>query len=444
MKLLDIYASILKFVGLEADQHGYINTVINNSKEPATINGLQMIMPTTDHLRNFKPTEEIIFHPLTENSLRGESEVLQKIKLTLNVKLNYTIGIIAQNLLNIIASPEVHSSLTPEQFELLLSVKDADEKSVTNFTSCMVTGAKTRSDRLFINIYLKRGGSHRNKRYARVGVTSFPFYYELLNDKVDKIRVKDKETFKQLFQFMFPGIDDEEEYNYGSSCQVAPYLDSLLKTATITAARLNDLVSLYKEHIDDADELVFESNWLEYFDDLNALSQQIRDIPVQFGNDGSVNIIEEQQRQQPVQQVVQQPMVQQQMPQQQFVQQPVMMAPARPEVKHTGRGLDFKSMMQNNYQLACIPNALSRQLAGNQVLNQQQVMLTQEPSWAQPQPQMMPMMQPMMQPQMVPQPNGQVMMTPNGPMFVPAGMVQQPQMMPMQQPMMQGNFSYPR
>ena len=42
-----------------------------------------------------------------------------------------------------------------------------------------------------------------------------------------------------------------------------------------------------------------------------------------------------------------------------------------------------------------------------------------------------------MQQQMVPQPNGQVVMTPNGPMFVPAGMVQQPQMMPMQQQFVQ-------
>lgn len=225
MKLLTIYESILRFAGLEADSKGLISTSMENTKQPTVIDGLRLVLPTNDQLRNFNPKETIIFHPLTENILRGESEVIQKLKYIINIRLNYAIGIVAQSLLGVISSPELHARLTPEQSEILLVVKDADEKSVANLVNVMLNGVKTKPDRLFTNIYLKRGGVYQGKKFSRVGVVNFPFYQELLLPKTDKdkFRAKDRETYKQLFEYMFEGINIDDHYNYGSNSQVAPF-----------------------------------------------------------------------------------------------------------------------------------------------------------------------------------------------------------------------------
>ena len=431
MKLNTIYKSILRFCGLDADEQGYISTVFNDKDKPkpAFIDGLRMVLPTDHHLRNFDAKEKIIFHPLTENILRGESEVVMKLKNVINVRLNFTIGIVAQSLLNLVASPEQHSHLSPEQADLLVSIKDCDEKAVTTFISHMVAGMRAHPERLFTNIYLKRGGTYRDKRYSRVGIVTFPFYDLLKQDKVDKLRIKDKDTLKQLFQFIFPNIDDEEEYNFASDSHVAPYLEALLRTAANIASRLNDIILTYKDYIEEAEMLTFDADWLEHFQDLNALIPEIRKVPVQQGNDGTVSVTAQEEA--PVQQAA---FTQQQMVQGYPQQQMQQVAP-KPEVKQTKRGLDFKSMAQANPAMAMTMNPLMPHLMQQQ-MQQQQMQMQRPPSWAQPP------MQQMQQPGMMPFPQAQgfpqgVMMTPQGPM------VQTPQgMMPFNQPMMQQQPMY--
>ena len=416
-KLLDIYSSILKFSGFDVDNEGLVSSVIGEKKEPAFIDGARIVLPTDTHLRNYVKGEKVIFHPLTENILRGESDVIQKLKTAINLKLNYTIGIIGQNLLNLLASPELHHRLNPEQLDIMKCITECDEKSRVNFVSYMLSGYKTKSDRLYVNIYLKRGGNVNDKRFARVGIVSFPFYDELMKGKVDKLRVKDVETFKQLFKFIFPDIDNVDHYNHGSNSSVAPFLDSLMRTASNIASRLNDVTQQYKEFIDGAEEIEFDSEWMDTFDDLESLTSEIRRIPVQQGNEGSIGVETPkteiprptpiQQQQQPV--VYQAPAPYQQPQQQQIIQ------PQKPEVKVTSGGISFNSLVNARPDLAMNPNPL---MPAPMMMNPGQIRA--EPSWARP----------------------------NYPQNVPMGMMgggmypnQVPQGMMMQQPMQQQPIS---
>lgn len=414
-KLLDIYSSILKFSGFEVDNEGLVSAIVGDKKEPAFIDGARIVLPTDTHLRNFVKGEKVIFHPLTENILRGESDVIQKLKTSINIKLNYTIGIIGQSLLNLLASPELHHRLNPEQLDIMKCITDCDEKSRVNFVSYMLSGYKTKSDRLYVNIYLKRGGNVNDKRFARVGIVSFPFYDELVKGKVDKLRVKDVETFKQLFKFIFPDIDNIDHYNHGSNSSVAPFLDSLMRTASNIASRLNDVTQQYKEFIDGADAIEFDADWIESFDDLESLASEIRRIPVQQGNEGSIGIETpktEIPKPTPIQQntlPVYQAPTPYQLPQQQIPQQP-----QKPEVKVTSGGISFNSLVNARPDLAMIPNPLMPN--PNMMMNPNQVRA--EPSWARPNfPQAMPMG--MMGGQMFPN-------------QIPQGMMMQPQMQPQQ------------
>lgn len=455
MTLIELYTSILKFSGLEADDEGYISTSLDDRKDPTLIEGARLVLPSPNHLKGYNPKEKIIFHPLTENILRGESEVIKKLKHTINIKLNFSIGIVAQSLLNLVASPDQHKLLSPQQADLLTSITEADEKSVVNFINIMVKGVKAHADRLFVNIYLKQGGKYHGKKHARVGIVGFPFYQNLLDDKVEGIRVKDKATYKELFEFIFPDIDEAEAYNFASNSQVAPNLESLLRTAAKIASRINDIIDTYKDFIDDADKLTFEANWLEDFSNLEDWLPEVRKIPLHHGNEGSVSAIEESE---PVQmpvamqaQALQQPQMPQYPQAPQYPQQPQQMQyqqPQQPEIKQGKRGIDFKSMKQALPGLAYNPNPMMPAIMQQQMLQQQQAMAQRRPSWDQPQ-----MQQPMgvppgyiMTPQgMMPIQQAQQMGYQPAPSWAQQPMGQQPMMSQpmMQQPMMQQPMGYP-
>lgn len=443
MELLDIYRSLLRFSGLEADKDGYISAVINDRREPTHVNGLRLVLPTNEQLRHFKPNEKIIFHPLAENILKEEaSDVTKKFRDVINIRLNYTIGIVMQSLLNLIASPEQHKHLTPEQTELLLAIKDCDDKTVTNFITHMVSLMKTKQDRAFVNIFLKKGGWKAKDKFSRLAVVSFPFY-ETIGEL--KVRKKDQEAYKQIFEYLFMGISNKDEYNYGSNSRVAPYLDALMNAAVGIGSRLNDTLQLFSNFIEDADKLMFDPEWYEYFQDLDELLPEIRKVPAHVSQDNIVEPVQESQplpapiqqqqypyvqqqqmpgpiqigidvqgrpiyapgqqpmpvqQQMPVQQMqypqvpvvvpqyvqpaggyVQQMVPQNFMPQQQMpVQQVQYQQPPQPVV--TERGLDFRSMVQANPNIAAVPNPLMPQLINqyNQALLAQQPQ--QQPSWA--------------------------------------------------------------
>lgn len=416
-KIISVYDSILRYSGLESDSKGFINARIGDRKEPTSIDGKQLVLPTREQLSSFNPEEKMVFHPLSENILRGESQVLMKLKHAINVKLNYSIGILAKSLLNVVASPSFHAKLTPDQSDILVAIKEADEKSVVNLVNMMVSGVKNKPDKLFTNIYLKRGGTIDGKRYSRVGIVSFPFYDDLVNDRIEKIRVKDKETYRQLFEYIFPDIGKPEAYNYGTQTQVAPFLDALMRTSLAISSKINDLVLLFENFIDEPDVIKFDSDWIEYFNDLDALVPDIRRIPIQQGNDGSISITEQQEETQrvvqPQQPTVYQPQPQQQAPvyqqpqpvMNQFVQQqPMAQQPQQVSQRGNGRTLDWKSLAASSPAIAysTAPNPLSNQLMQQNM--QQNMMGYGHPQGMMPSPMMNQMPQ-----------HGQQVMTPNGP-----------------------------
>lgn len=382
MKLNEVYSAILAFAGLEADNDGYISTIVADNREPAVMGGLRLVLPMDQHLRNPNPKEKVIFHPLSENILRGESEVITKLRDVINIRLNYTFGIIGNALLNLAASPEEHHKLTPDQTELLIALKDVDDITTRNFASIILEGIKNQANKMFLNIYLKRGGSIGEKRYSRAGILTFNLYDELRKDNAEihgvKLRVKDKDALKKLYEFMLPGIEsDITSYNRGSDSTIAPYLDALMKTAMTVASRFNDILDQYGKFIEFSDSLVFNGDWVETFENLNVMASELRRVPAQLGNEGTAAPSEPAPQQQyslpvaaPQVQTIpmpQQPMYPSTTPQ---YMQPV--APMAPPVRQTNRGLDWQSVVQHNPQVGMSGNALGGQLHQQQYVAQNQ------------------------------------------------------------------------
>lgn len=396
MKLNELYASILRFCGMEVDNDGFVSTVLDDKRHPTIVAGKRMVLPDDVHLRN--PKEKLIFHPLSENIMRGESEVIIALRDVINIRLNFTFGIVCQYLLNLIASPDDHKKLTPDQLELLIAVKDVDDVTVRNFVSLMVEGVKQDANRVFTNIYLRRGGTIAEKRYARIGVVMFDFYDKLQAEGNTvygvKLRVKDKEAYKQLCRFIFPNIEVQGSYNRGSDSDVAPFLDALMRSAMGIASRFNDILDMYKDFIDEADKLYFDSDWVETFENLNVMVPEIRRIPVQAGNEGAVKKTEVVSQEQPKAELpvppapVQAPALPPASPipaHQQFHVQPQFQQHQQQfPAEVSGNGADWNAVKMANASLGFQPNPLGNQL----MMNHQQMMLQQQqqrmPSWVNP------------------------------------------------------------
>ena len=442
--LIDIYKNILAFAGMHTDDTDMVSVKIGDKSEPVLLDGKRLVLPTQEHLGNAYATSKIIFHPLNENIIRGESDVVCKLRTSFKVKFNYTTAVLGQTLLKICASIAEHKHLTPDQSEMLSEIKDVDDNTFVTFGKIIVAAMKSNADKAFVNVFLKSGAKLGDRKYSRAGIVSFPMYEELVKgaDNVFgvKLRVKDRKAYIQLFEYMYTHIKEPHLYNIGSNSQIAPCLEALLNTSAQLAENLNRVINLFKDKIDNADALLFDSDWMDGFDKLEDLIPQIRNIPIQSGNDGanksaaapqptvqqSPVVYPNQPVQQPVQQMPQQPMMQQ--PQPMYNQVPQQMQqPQQPGLVKTENGLDFRSVLRNNQAVAqtVMNNPMSMSTMPQQMMypNQMQQM-PQQPRWAQPQ---QPMMQQMPQQMMYPNQMQQSMMQ------------QMPmQMMPQQQmPMMQ-------
>lgn len=432
-ELIQHYTDLLAFAGMVVEQGGLVSTKIDDSVQPVTIDGKRLALPTMENLRN--PGGLVIFHPLSESPLRGESEVNTKLREVINVRLNFVIGMIGRSLLSLVASEELHKNLSPAQLEVVLACRQADQTTVKKFLSVMLNGIKHKAESLFTHIYLNRGGSLNGVRYARTGTARFGFYQELLTKDskpcgVD-LRKSDREVMKALMEFMFPGIDVQDSYSYGSNSRLAPYLDALLQTSAKLAGRLNDLLSLFGDHIDCASSMMFNDAWVDAFRDVDSLSDFAKRVPAQAGNEGRSPINERSQAPavaptpapQPVQQAVSAPALP-------IAQQPApapapQAIPQAPQPPKTAAGkIDLHAAMQQRQAQA-------------PVYQQPMAPMYQQPMY----PQQQPMPAAMMPAQMQPNPFGQPMQMQREPSWAQPQMMyaQAPQpMYPQQQPMYPG------
>lgn len=320
-ELIALYEKVIKFAGLTNDEHGNISFCLAGEQVPVMVDGKRLILPYPARLQSINPEKEMVFHPLTESVTNDKSKVIVKMMEIINVRLNYAVSVVLQTLLDIVASEKAHANLTPEQTQLVLDVKEASASSVTKFATYVTSRSKKNPAASFVNVFLNRGLNVRGRKYARVGITTFPMYRELTQGKVANFSEKECETLRRLFRYAFPQIDEPEAYDYGTNTHTGPYLDALLNTTAVLGGCINDMVVQFKNFFTDPDDLMFDASWTEEFADADHLHILARKVPMQRGNEGSVSIEakrEEEAKPQPTAPVYQ-PQVQQPVP----VYQPV-------------------------------------------------------------------------------------------------------------------------
>lgn len=289
--LIETYRQIIACAGWEADAEGYISVKLADmDPQPVLVDGKRLVLPLDHQLKYPDAATRVVFHPLNESILRGESDVTAKLRQHINQRLNFVIGFVAFSLMRLATSPAEHPSLKPQQTVFLSKVKEADEQTLEKMQKIAAQMLVGDPSKAFAHIYVSKRGDIDGRKYARVGTVSFPLYEELLKSEMEvygiKLRKKDKASIKALLEYMLPDLDHPSTYRRGSDSKVAPTLDALMKAVISVGEPINDTIELFKDMIDGGEDLMFNGEWEPVFQDLEVLLAQIRLIPMQAGNEG--------------------------------------------------------------------------------------------------------------------------------------------------------------
>lgn len=257
-------------------------------KIPLTIKGRRLVIPSALHMSNGNWEDRVAFHPFSENTARGESEVLERLRACINERVNTVFPIIVLHLLRLANSPAEHAKLTPEQGEFLPIAKDVNEKLVNRFKTILEKMPVRTPTKQFIHILLRRSARIDGRDYFRGGMVSFPFYQELLKEdgEVQFDRKKDRQTLINIFNYILPHQGELHFYSRGSDSRIAPSIDAVMKATLAVIGPLNDVIERF-DGIIPADKLIIPADWAESFDNLETFLPEIRELPMLQGNEGA-------------------------------------------------------------------------------------------------------------------------------------------------------------
>lgn len=293
MKIFDFYKSVLSAGNLVVDEKGRVAAQFDGQSQPCMISGKQMVLPTREFMDQEDKSDIVIFNPLHENLLSGESPVMLKFRQAINVRTNYAILNLISQLVLLGVSPSMHSKLRPDQLDFIRLFKDADAKTLEVWTSLRKAMPLGNMDKSFVRLYIKSKADIGGKVHRRGAIVTFPFFEELVQviKKGEKVvwgvridRKKDLAFFKALLENMFPGIGEAGSYSRGSVSDLAPTLDALLRGVMSLVEGVNGLVMDYGDVVEDIKELAIDSAWAEALDNFERFSSELRMIPAQAGN----------------------------------------------------------------------------------------------------------------------------------------------------------------
>lgn len=370
MKIADFYKSILTVGSMVADDNGLISARVDTASVPILVGGKRLVLPTKEHISNPDKSEIVLFHPLSENILRGESDVMAKFRNTTNIRLNYVLGVLLTEIITLSTSPKMMVGLDPDRLELLTIFKDADEKTLPMFHNLLKAMGQGNIEKCFVHFFIKKGATIHGKSHRRGAIATFPLYEELSKNESGaygvKIRKKDHASLIAALEYILPNIGTKDAYSRGSLSDYAPTLDALLLGVLGIASHLNSIIEKYNDVLENIRSLSYADDWVPMLDNMNLFVNELRLLPMQSGNEGTTE--RQMAAEQAIRNVTPAPVVQQIPYTQPGVNYPYQQPPAPPPVTVTASGkLDFNSIIRANphMQQSMQPQYAPRPMAPN-------------------------------------------------------------------------------
>lgn len=236
--------SFLTDLGLTVDSNDYVRFG-DDARSPILVEGRRLVLPTDTHRRN--PSDDnIIFHPLSENTVAELSIVTKELLRLGAINLNIFFATHAVELIRVATDKGRQTGLSGDQIDLiakLSNVKTDNDKEGAAFIKAaenFIFGQASKNQTsAFIQLGLTRGRVYRGEKRHRAGEVFFPMYEELLLDET-KTRKDSKfdlqkdvlRTLIEVHEALFPAVGEAEAYGYAeiTNRNIAPFFTTFALT----------------------------------------------------------------------------------------------------------------------------------------------------------------------------------------------------------------------
>lgn len=285
-KLVDFYESLIEYCNLKINPAtGSVYSDGTGKKTVIMIEDKELVLPYPSVLSSADIGTKAVFHPIPEHVARGESPVIQKLLHMLSIQINIKASYLFLILLTILHDAKTFKKLNPEQLELVGHLGSIDKTGLTNLHRLITGGLKKDASRSLVKIFLRKGATIHEQRYARGGIVTFPMADEISNQTEIKLRDKDIDSFGVILETIFPDYGVKNKYSRGSNNDYIPYLEALLLSSLALVDPINTLIEMFPEQSDEMDMEVFDITFSEYLKDgAIDLIEEARRIPSQPGN----------------------------------------------------------------------------------------------------------------------------------------------------------------
>lgn len=279
------YGDLLGSLGLAVEGSRVVQMDEDGSKE-VTVNDKVLILPTREAMMKYSSEKEIPFHPLCENTLRGESVIQQELMILVRSSLNIRLAALIWRLVKV-AGAGMDNKLNPSQAEFLPSLVGFDKDMGTRFGKLIKQVDPSQYKTSLIHLNHNRRCKIGDHKFERVCLVRFPLADATRDEKpYSVLRVKDFDALKNLMSYILPDWDLENTYSVGTDTKVAPYFTCLVQAYYQINKRISEIASNFVELFPEFAPLVIDDS--EWWGQMGNLSMMRDTLPSYESSEGSL------------------------------------------------------------------------------------------------------------------------------------------------------------
>lgn len=253
--LLSLYEQTLLSLGCIITADGMVS--LEATGEPVNLaSGERLVVPTDERLSKLAGSKTAAFHPMSENVILGQSNVIRLTRTLVNQAITHKV---LTTMVGIATGISNGVEMKAAQLTKLSSVSGIDAKTVKYLVK-LTNAIDHQTPQRLVNVFLKHGGSIGATSYKRTAFVSWPLYDELVSVTEDSgdtvygitMRKKDVVYIRSLLELVLEHINVPEYYSFGSNSKAAPYFHALLSAYGNVLTDLNKITWPFRKVILDA------------------------------------------------------------------------------------------------------------------------------------------------------------------------------------------------
>lgn len=267
--------------------------ILDDTLTPFIVNKKRAILPTPKNLRN-PPENTIVYHPLSENITRSESDMIKAMRDTAMYRVTIVAATLLQNMANVAASPDQHSKLGSKASKFLSELPEFDVKTAEFLENKILSKVGPQPERRLIHIGLHKG--NKSDGVLRIAKFKFPIMEEILSDSPTIMETKwpskkVHRNIRKLFELVFGDEETRSSFDCGSKNHTAPYFHALMSGYYNISVHFNAMIDTHSKLLgsDLAARLKVNLDWANEMENLAELR---RVVPPQEGNEGAIIVSE--------------------------------------------------------------------------------------------------------------------------------------------------------